>query len=87
MLTVNQMAVFREEFDNNSLLFDPVTGKAFYLNPVATFIWKQLCLERSFDEIEIGILSKFSNIPLDLKSDLDDFLRSLIDNGFVGNEV
>ena len=87
MLKVNQMAVFREEFDNNSLLFDPVTGKAFYLNLVATFIWQQLCLERSSDEIEIGILSKFSNTPLDLKSDLDDFLRSLIDNGFVGNEV
>lgn len=87
MLKVNQMAVFREEFDNNSLLFDPTTGKAFYLNRVATFIWQQLCLERSFDEIEIEILSKFSNIPQDLKSDLDDFLRSLIDNGFVGNEV
>ncbi|MDP4227662.1 MAG: PqqD family peptide modification chaperone [Bacteroidota bacterium] len=81
------MAVFREEFDNNSLLFDPVIGKAFYLNPVATFIWQQLCLERSSDEIEIGILSKFSNTPLDLKLDLDEFLRSLIDNGFVGNEV
>jgi hypothetical protein len=87
MQKVNQMAVFREEFDNNSLLFDPVTGKAFYLNPVATFIWQQLCLECSFDEIEKGILSRFSNIPVDLKSDLDDFLRSLIDNGFVGNEV
>ncbi len=81
------MAVFREEFDNNSLLFDPVTGKAFHLNPVATFIWQQLCLEHDFGEIEKGILSKFSNTPLDLKSDLDDFLGSLIENGFVGNEV
>ena len=87
MLKVNQMAVFREEFDNNSLLFDPITGKAFYLNPVATFIWQQLCLEHGFGEIEIGILSRFSNTPLDLKLDLDDFLRSLIDNGFLGNEV
>lgn len=81
------MAVFREEFDNNSLLFDPVTGKAFYLNSVATFIWQQLYLERSFDEIEREVQSKFSNTPLDLKSDLEDFLRSLIDNGFMGNEV
>ena len=87
MLKVNQMAVFRKEFDNNSLLFDPVTGKAFYLNPVATFIWQELYLEHSFDEIEKGILSKFSNTPLNLKSDLDDFLRSLIDKGFLGNEV
>lgn len=87
MLTVNQMAVFREEFDNNSLLFDPVTGKAFYLNPVATFIWRQLCLERSFDEIETRIQSEFINIPADLKSDLDEFLRSLVDNGFLGSEV
>lgn len=87
MLKVNQMAVFREEFDNNSLLFDPVTGKAFYLNPVATFIWQQLCLEKGLDEIEKGVLSRFSNIPVDLKSDLNDFLKSLTDNGFVGNDV
>lgn len=87
MLKVNQMAVFREEFDNNSLLFDPVTGKAFYLNRVATFIWKQLCLEKNLDEIETELLSRFSNTPSDLKSDLDDFLKSLIENGFIGNEV
>lgn len=87
MLKVNQMAVFREEFDENSLLFDPVTGKAFHLNRVATFIWKQLCLERSSEEIETGVMSRFSNTPFDLKSDIDDFLSSLIDNGFVGNEV
>ncbi len=87
MLKVNQMAVFREEFDNNSLLFDPVTGKAFHLNPVATFIWQQLCLEHSSDEIEIGIRSKFPNVPLTLKLDLEDFLKSLIDNGLVGNEI
>jgi hypothetical protein len=87
MLKVNQIAVFREEFDNNSLLFDPVTGRAFHLNPVATFIWQELCLKHSIGKIETGIQSKFSNLPQDIKSDLDDFLRSLIDNGFVGNEI
>jgi hypothetical protein len=87
MLKINQMAVFREEFNNSSLLFDPVTGKAFYLNHVATFIWQQLCLGYNFNEIEVGMRSKFSNIPFDLKLDLNDFLRSLINNGFVGDEV
>ena len=87
MLKVNQMAVFREEFDDSSLLFDPVMGKAFYLNNVSTFIWKQLCLEHSPDLIESGIRSEFSNIPQNLRSDIKDFLKSLIDNGFVGNEV
>ncbi len=87
MIKINQMAVFREEFDDSSLLFDPVMGKAFFLNSVAAFIYKELCLERSFDEIEIEVRSKFSNTPLDLKSDLEDFLKSLMDNGFVGTEV
>lgn len=86
-LKINQIVVFREEFDDSSLLFDPNTGKAFYLNHVATFIWQQLCLERSLNEIEIDIRSKFLNAPLDIKSDINDFLRSLIDNGFVGVEV
>ncbi len=87
MLKVNQMVVFREEFDDSSLLFDPVIGRAFYLNNVATFIWKQLCLERSPDLIESEIKSEFSNIPQNLRIDIEDFLKSLIDNGFVGNEV
>jgi hypothetical protein len=81
------MVVFREEFDDSSLLFDPVVGKAFYLNNVSTFIWKQLCLGRSLDLIESEIRSEFSNIPLDLRSDIKNFLISLKDNGFIGNEV
>jgi len=87
MLKINQLTVFREEFDNNSLLFDPVMGKAFYLNPVATFIWKQLCLECSTDEIEIKVSSEFSNTPFELREDLDNFIKSLVDNGFLGNEI
>jgi hypothetical protein len=87
MLKVNQMVVFREEFDDSSLLFDPAVGKAFYLNNVATSIWKHLCLECSPELIENEIRSEFSNIPQNLRSDIEDFLKSLIDNGFVGNEV
>jgi hypothetical protein len=87
MIKVNQMAVFREEFDDNSLLFDPASGKAFFLNHVATFIWKQLCLERSPDDIKNIIGSKFSNIPLEMKTDVDDFLKSLTENGLVGIKV
>lgn len=87
MLKVNQMIVFREGFDDSSVLFDPVIGKVFYLNHVATFIWQQLCLENNLDEIENGIRSKFSNTPENLKFDLDNFLQSLLDNGFVGNLI
>jgi len=81
------MVVFKEEFDDSSLLFDPVAGKAFYLNNIATFIWLQLCLEKSLEEIEIELQSKFSNTPENLKSDLDEFIQSLVENGFVGNEI
>jgi hypothetical protein len=87
MLEINKMAVFREEFDNNSLLFNPASGKAFYLNYVATFIWKQLCLGHSLEEIKTEIESKFTNTPLDMNSDVDNFLKSLIENGFVGTVI
>ena len=86
MLKVNQIVVLREEYDDISLLFDPVTGKAFQLNNVATFIWQQLCLERNLDEIEISLRNEFSNTPECLKSDLNDLLRDLIENGFVEDE-
>lgn len=87
MLKVNQLVVFREEFEDSSLLFDPVAGKAFYLNHIATFIWRQLCLKRSLDEIEAEIQSKFSNVPQNLRLDLDEFVKSLADNGFIGHEM
>jgi len=87
MLKVNQLVVFKEEFEDSSLLFDPVAGKAFYLNHIATFIWRQLCLEKSLDEIETNLQSKFSNVPQNLRSDLDEFIKSLVDNGFIGNEI
>lgn len=34
----NPLIVLREEFDDWAILFDPGTGDAFGLNPVAVFI-------------------------------------------------
>jgi len=38
----NPMVVFREEFDDWAILFDPETGKAFGVNPIGTEIWNKL---------------------------------------------
>lgn len=38
----SQLVVFREEFDDRAILFDPESGNAFGLNQVSAFIWKRL---------------------------------------------
>ena len=38
----NPSIVFREEFDDWALLFDPDTGESYGVNPVGAFIWKEL---------------------------------------------
>ena len=38
----NSQIVFREEFDDWAVLFDPDTGDSFGMNPLSAFIWKHL---------------------------------------------
>jgi SynChlorMet cassette protein ScmD len=82
----NSMIVFREEFDDCALLFDPYTGKAFGVNPVAALIWKRLDGNHSAKAILDEITEKFSDFPEDIESHLKDFIQELVKNGFAGYE-
>ncbi len=83
----NPEIIFREEFDDWAILFDPDSGKAFGLNPVGALIWKCLDGKQSLDALEEKIKESFSDIPEDMESHLKDFLKDLVDKGFAGYEV
>jgi SynChlorMet cassette protein ScmD len=83
----NPMIVFREEFDDWAILFDPDTGKSFGINPVAALIWKLLDGKHDLDEILKEIKSSFSDSPQDLESDAREFMNKLVEIGFAGYEV
>jgi SynChlorMet cassette protein ScmD len=82
----NPMIVFREEFDDWAILFDPDTGAAFGINPVGAFIWKSLDGKHDFKSIVNEIKSRFSDIPDDIESHTREFLQELVKKGFAGYE-
>jgi SynChlorMet cassette protein ScmD len=87
LLIANPQTVFREEFDSWAILFDPDSGKAFGMNPVAVQIWKSLDGRHKIEDIERDIEESFSDIPEQFGSDIRDFLKQLVDMGFAGYEA
>lgn len=87
LVMANPMIVCREEFDNWAILFDPDTGKALGINPVAVMIWKNLDGKNSTKDLLQKIKENFSEVPEDAVAQTEHFLRELTDNGFAGYEV
>ena len=83
----NPELVFREEFDDWAILFDPDTGKGVGLNPVSAFIWKRLDGKRSLERILGEIRECFEKTPAEAESHLGEFVAELERRGFVGYEV
>jgi SynChlorMet cassette protein ScmD len=83
----NSMVVFREEFDDWAILFDPDTGKAFGINPIASLIWKRLDGNHDAMSILNEIKDSFTDIPADIELHFREFLAELVKNGFAGYEA
>lgn len=85
--TANPLLVFREEFDDWAILFDPETGKGFGLNPVSAFIWKRLDGKHSEDDIVSELREEMENVPDDVTQHVRDFIDTLAGKGLVGYEA
>jgi SynChlorMet cassette protein ScmD len=83
----NSFLVLREEFDDWAILFDPDTGTAFGLNPVAVLIWKHLDGSRTEEDLVHIIEEQFENIPQDVREHVCEFLAELVQKGYAGFEV
>ncbi len=84
--TPNPLTVFREEFDDWAILFDPETGNAYGLNPVGAFIWKQVNGEHTILDIIASVCSACKNVPEEVEEHVKSFLEELKEKGFVGYE-
>ena len=79
----NPDIVFREEFDEWGILFDPETGQAVAIDPVAVFYWKNLDGSMSRDELVNALKKECDDVPEDASAHLDEFIKQLEDAGFV----
>ncbi len=82
----NPLMVFREEFDDWAVLFDPDTGDAFGLNPVSAFIYKRLDGKHTFDDIMAALRAECKNAPEDAEKYVREFIDDLIKRGVAGYE-
>lgn len=87
MPKVNPLAIFRQEFDDSAILFNPDSGEIFALNPTGRVIWQALAegLDRA------AVLAKLAEkcrdpLPPEAEKDLDEFLNKLKAKGFLADE-
>ena len=86
MIKVNPSAVFREEFDNSAILFNPDNGDIFSLNPTGKVIW-QVLAGGGDEAAALAELAKKCDAPLpeSAANDVKDFISALKDKGFVAD--
>jgi SynChlorMet cassette protein ScmD len=83
----NPIVVLREEFDDWAVLFNPDTAGAVGTNPVGVAVWKLLDGKRSLEEIVAEIKNNFADIPDAAPEEINAFVNTLAENGFVGLEL
>lgn len=86
MLKINPTTVFREEFDNSAILFNPDSGDIFALNPTGKVIWQALAEGGD----EAAVLKKLAEacrdpLPGNAANDLKEFIAQLKEKGFVAD--
>ena len=87
MLKTNPLAVFRAEFDNSGILFNPESGDIFALNPTGKVVW-QAIEEGAADEA--AALAKLAEacegeLPAEAAADVHSFIEKLKEKGFLAD--
>ena len=79
----NPDIVFREEFDNWGVLFDPETGNAVAIDPVAVFYWKHLDGSNDRTKLIEMLETECNDVPEEAHEHLNEFIEQLEDVGFI----
>ena len=87
MIKINPLAVFRQEMDDNAILFNPESGEIFALNPTGRVIWQALAEGLDRDAVLDKLAEKCRTpLPPEAAQDLDEFLAALKRKGFLADE-
>jgi len=83
----NPSIVFREEFDDWAILFDPDSGEGFGLNPVSAFIWNLLDGKHTIQDIIAEVLENCEDISDDAEERIKAFIDDLVERGYAGYAI
>jgi len=84
MPIANPVVVFREEFDDWAVLFNPDTADAAGINPVGCEVWKLLDGRHTIEDIIVSIRDRFEDVPGTAADEIVSFIKELEQRGFVG---
>lgn len=76
--------VLREESDDWGILFDPDTGHAVALNPVAVSIFKAMQRDQKMENVTAVISVEYDEVPETLDQDINELIEALTEAGFLG---
>lgn len=82
VIVANPNIVFREEFDDWALLFNPENGAVIGLNPIGTFIRKRLDGSHSILDITSEINEHFDEVPPNMENEVQNFVDELVKKGY-----
>jgi len=86
-LIANPAVVFRDDFDDFAILFNPETGLAFGLNPVGALIWDLLHNELTLPDLINQVHETCYDVSNNVQEQVNEFVEAMISNGLVGTEV
>ena len=89
MIKINPSVVFREEFDNTALLYNPDNdngNNTFLLNATGKVIWKAL-VEGCDEPTVLRKLAEvcYAPLPESAEADLKEFIAALKEKGFIAD--
>jgi SynChlorMet cassette protein ScmD len=87
VVIANPEIVFREEFDDWAVLFNPETGDGFGINPVGVFIWKNLKGELTIGELTSKLILECEDTPDDTETYVFEFIQQLVEWHCAGVKV
>lgn len=77
-VTPRSTLTLREESDDCAILFDPDSGEAHALSPVAAFCWLRLNGHKSVAELTREVGLEFNDVPENLERDILELVAELL---------
>jgi SynChlorMet cassette protein ScmD len=84
---VNPLIILREEFDDQSLLFDPETGHTYAINPIGVLVWKHLDGHHNLADITNIICKYYETTFSDVITHIEDFVETAVNLGLAYYDV
>lgn len=83
-MKVNPLIVFREDFEQTAVLFNPDDGQVMGLNQTGAFVWKRLEKNKNLLEIVAELKEACDgDCPDDVDADVLAFVADLKEKGFL----